>query len=56
MFHPAPDETRATRRRFGLTEALLIAAILAFGGFTLVSDGRLSMGSLIAGVDETLSR
>ena len=44
------------RRRFGIVEALLVAAILAFGGFVLVSDGRQSVASLLAGFDETIGR
>ena len=44
------------RRRLFLAEALLVAGLLVFGGFALVSDGRLSPADLLAGVDQTLSR
>ena len=55
MFHPATDTTQSPRR-LRYTEAILVLAILAFGGFTLMSEGRLSVGNFIAGVNETLSR
>ena len=32
------------RRRLWWTEALVVAAILAFGGYVLVSDARMSPG------------
>lgn len=54
MFTPT-NETPA-RRRFGLTEALLVVAILLFGGFALVTDGRMSLGSLLDSYDETIGR
>jgi hypothetical protein len=44
------------RRRFGFTEALLVVAILMFGGFALVTDGRQSVGSLLAGYDQAIGR
>jgi hypothetical protein len=47
---------RAPRRRFWLAEAMLVAAILAFGGFVLISDARLSPADLLAGVDEIVGR
>ena len=53
MFNPAHHHS-LTRRRFGLTEVLLIAGILVFGGFTLVSDGRQTLGTLLAGVERVL--
>jgi hypothetical protein len=56
MFSRAEHPRPARSRRFGLTEALLIAAILAFGGFALVSDGRLTPTDLLAGFDETIGR
>ena len=55
MFQPASDERR-TRRRFGLAEIAVVVAILAFGGFTLVTDGRQSLDELWAGFSETLGR
>lgn len=39
MFSPATHHSHP-RRRFGLTEVLLIAGILVFGTFTFVGDGR----------------
>jgi hypothetical protein len=39
-------------RRFGLTEVLLIAGILAFGGFVLLSDGRMTAASFLSGFDQ----
>jgi len=55
MFQPVPEE-RAGRWRFGLAEALLVVAILAFGGFTLVADGRQSFESIVTGFNEALHR
>ena len=52
MFNPATHNLR--RRRFGLTEVLLIAGFLVFGGFTLVNDGRETVGSLLSGFDDVL--
>ena len=56
MFHPVPDETRTKRRRFGFAEIAVVAAILVFGGFTLVADGRQSLGDLLSGFSETIGR
>lgn len=55
MFDTAPNQ-ETTRRRFGLTPALLVVAVLLFGGFALVTEGRQSMGSLLAGYDEAIGR
>lgn len=44
------------RRRFWLAEAMLIAAILAFGGFALMTDARLSPTDLLAGMDAIVGR
>ncbi len=55
MFQPAHEE-RATKRRFGLAEALLVVGILVFGGFTLVADGRQSFESIVAGLNDALHR
>ena len=46
----------SSRHRFGLVEAMVVVAVLLFGGFALVTEGRLSMGSLLAGYDETIGR
>lgn len=54
MFDQSTQQTSG--RRFGIVEALVVAAILAFGGFVLVSDGRQSLTSLLAGFDETIGR
>lgn len=40
------------RPSFGVTEVLLIAGILAFGAFALVSQGGDGIGSLFAGVED----
>jgi hypothetical protein len=42
--------------RFGLGEVLLVAGILAFGGFVLLLEGRLTVESLQAGLDAIVSR
>jgi hypothetical protein len=42
------------RRRFGVTEALLVAGILAFGGFALLSDGRMTPASFLSGFDQII--
>jgi hypothetical protein len=53
MLSPATHRS-PSRRRFGLTEVLLIAGILAFGALTLVNDGRQTFGGLLSGFDEVL--
>lgn len=55
MLQPVSNQSPA-RRRFGLIEALLVVAILLFGGFALVTEGRQSVGSLLAGYDEAMGR
>ncbi len=55
MYHPIPEEKR-TRRRFGFAEIAVVVAILAFGGFTLVADGRQTLGEIWAGLSETIAR
>lgn len=55
MFHPVSEE-RPTRRRFGFAEIAVVMAILAFGGFTLVTDGRQTLSDLWAGFSETVVR
>ena len=55
MFDTAPNPNKP-RRRFGLTEAIVVVAILVFGGFTLVTEGRQSVGSLLAGYDKAMGR
>ena len=42
--------------RLWIAEALLVAGILAFGGFTLLSDARMSPTELLSGVTEFISR
>jgi hypothetical protein len=46
----------ARARRLWLTEALLIAAILVFGGFALLADARLSPSELLSGLSAVVSR
>jgi hypothetical protein len=43
-------------RRLWITEALLVAAILVFGGFALLSDARLTPSELLSGVSQFVSR
>jgi len=43
-------------RRLWLTEALLIAAILVFGGFALLADARLSPAELLSGLNTFVAR
>ena len=50
MLSPAQHQNHP-RRRFGITEVLLIAGILVFGGFALVNDGRANLGSLLPGIE-----
>lgn len=54
MFGTVTDHGSIRRRRFGLTEVLLIAGILAFSAFTLVNDGRQTVGTLLSGFEEAL--
>jgi hypothetical protein len=57
MFSPAEQNEIAPRhRRFRLAEALLIAGILVFGGFALLSDGRMTPEALLAGFDQAIGR
>ena len=56
MSSPAEHQIATRQRRFGLLEALLVVAILAFGGFALMSDGRLTANDLLAGVNDTIGR
>lgn len=46
----------ASARRLWLTEALLIAAILIFGGFALLADARLSPSELVSGLGAIVAR
>lgn len=43
-------------RRLWLTEALLIAGILVFGGFALLADARLSPSELLSGLSAFVAR
>lgn len=54
MFDPATQDNGHHRRRFGLTEVLLVAAILAFSAFTLVNDGRETLGTLMSGFQDVI--
>jgi hypothetical protein len=53
MFDQAAHHT-PSRRRFGLTEVLLIVGILAFGAFTLVNEGRQTFDTLRTGVADVI--
>ena len=54
MFIMVTDHKVTNRRRFGLTEVLLVAGILAFSAFTLVNDGRQTVGTLLSGFEDAL--
>ncbi|MBL8597992.1 MAG: hypothetical protein J0I48_13610 [Devosia sp.] len=54
MFNSATDTSDHRRRRFGMTEVLLIAGILAFSAFTLVNDGRQTLGTLLSGFEDAI--
>lgn len=43
-------------RRLWIGEALVVAAILAFGGFTLLSDAHTTPSGLLSGVADFVSR
>ena len=43
-------------RRFWLTEALLVAGILVFGGFALLSDARLTPSELLSDIGQVVTR
>lgn len=45
--HPT---TRPRSRRFWLTEALIVAGLLAFGGFALILDAGLSPTELLSSI------
>ena len=49
---------RSIRRvqRLWIMEALLVAAILVFGGFTLLSDARVTPAQFTAGLTQIVSR
>ena len=46
----------APARRLWLTEALLIGAILAFGGFAMLADARLSPAELLSALSTVVAR
>jgi hypothetical protein len=52
----ASAETLPRRRRFWLTEALIVAAVLAFGGFALLSDSRLSPAEFANSISDFVAR
>jgi hypothetical protein len=54
MLNPTGHHDGIRRPRLGLTEVLLIAAILAFGAFALVNEGRHSLGTLLAGFEDVV--
>ncbi len=54
MFSPAAEPK--PNRRFRFAEAFVVAAILLFVGFVLVTDGRQSPDTLVAGFNEALGR
>lgn len=44
------------RRRFWLTEALVVAAVLAFGGYALLTDAHLSPSELATSISQFVGR
>ena len=54
MLTPAHDHKAFHRPRFGLTEVLLIAAILAFGAFALINEGQQGLHTLLTGVEDVV--
>ena len=54
MFDASLARIAHRTRRLWLTEALLVAAIMAFGGFALLSDSRVSPSELIASVSDVI--
>jgi hypothetical protein len=50
------QRSRSRLRRLWFTEALLVAAILLFGGFALLSDARLTPSELLSGFTQFVSR
>jgi hypothetical protein len=54
MLSPAQNHRSFRRPRFGFTEVLLVAGILVFGGFTLVSESGQNFGTLLAGLEHVL--
>ena len=44
------------RRRLWFTEALVIAAVLAFGGFALMADAKMSPNELASSISDVLGR
>lgn len=55
MFDTADTNSRP-RRRYWLAEALLVVAILAFGGFALLSEARVSPTELLSGFSDIVAR
>ena len=53
MFNPATHDN-GYRRRFGLTEILLIVGILACGAFALVNDGPQTFSTLLSGFEDVV--
>jgi hypothetical protein len=51
MFNLSTHES-GYRRRFGLTEILLVAGILCFGAFALISDGHQTFSTLLSGFED----
>jgi hypothetical protein len=52
MLNTRYDHSR--RPRLGLTEVLLVAAILAFGAFTLINEGGQSLSTVLAGFEQVI--
>ncbi len=49
-------QNQSRPRRIWLTETLLVAAILVFGGFALLSDARLTPSDMLTGVTQIFGR
>jgi len=54
MFDTSLARIAHRTRRLWLTETLLVAAIMAFGGFAQLSDSKVSPSELIASVSDVI--
>lgn len=52
MFNPTHHGP--SRRRFGLTELMLVAGILVFGAYALLNDGHETFGTLVSGLEKVI--
>jgi hypothetical protein len=55
MTSPSPHSYATRPRRFGLGQVLLIAGILVFGAFVLLTEGRTTTDGLLNSFDQIVS-